>query len=119
MIGTKLYTFSLNRRVYRKDPKKGYGSGGPIYSEHFQEYVIDGEDEKDWHSGYFRINKRSGKGYYSAQPREKYTMYTEAEREADIWIHENSYKLREAVGRCKDITILKRIAEMVGYKATM
>jgi hypothetical protein len=31
----------------------------------------------------------------------------------------DSYKLREAVRRCKDIEILKRIAEMVGYKATM
>jgi hypothetical protein len=112
-VGDMVYTFDSNHRVYVKN-EKGYGVGGPIYSEHFQPVEIIGENEKEFLTSRGTINKRSkklkfGNGWYSE-------IYTEEERAAAIWKNEHVYKLTRAVERCDDITKLKQIAEIVGYR---
>lgn len=113
-----LYRFDQNRRVYKRDPLTNQTLGGaPIYSEHFIPHEVDDETATEYVcSGNFRVNKRSMKGFYVSQPRDKYPMYTEAEKEAALWSKDHAYKLSQAVFRCKDIGILKQIAALVGYK---
>lgn len=110
------YRFDRNHRVYERKPTAGYFSGAPLYSEHFIPYEMQDETDKEYICDHnFRINKKSMKGYYVSQPRYKYAMYTEAEREAEIWKHDHVYKLGEAVRKHTDLATLKQIAKMVGY----
>ena len=110
------YTFDLNRRVYPKRTSTGYVSGGPIYSEHFQAYPVINEDDKEIIcEGTFRINKRTMKGYYTHSPRHKYSMWTPAERDANIWIHSHHHRVRRLFDNCRDIDIIKQVAELLGY----
>ncbi len=109
-----LYTFDLNRRVYEKSPLTGYGQGGPIYAEHYQRVEITGENEKEYVTSWGTINKKSMK-LKSKYGKNYSTLYTEAEREADIWRREHRYKITKACEKCNDVDVLKQIAELLEY----
>lgn len=111
----KFFTFNLNRRVYKKD-EKGIGRGGPIYAEHFELREVIGETDKAYLTDGGSINKRSMKYCRDSWPREKYSVYTESEREAMIWKNDHRRKLVRVVERCDDVSILKQIAMLVGYE---
>ena len=111
----KFYYFDANHRVYEKD-EKGYGRGGPIYMEYFRPIEVIGEDEKEYHTQNGRINKRSMKYYWLSQPKTKYQVFTEAEREESLWMNRNRYGLSKAIDRVRVVANLKKIAELIGYK---
>ena len=42
---------------------------------------------------------------------------TDQEREDDIWMRANRHSIASAVSMCRDVTILRKIAELIGWKS--
>jgi hypothetical protein len=104
-IGSTIWMFDINRRVYPK-PRSEY-SGGPIYREHWRPVTIEGETSRSWVTSWYgkKVPKR-GKSQGIA--------FTEAEVEADVWAKEHRSKIVRMVERC-EIETLKVIAKAVCY----
>lgn len=115
-IGDTLYSFSTNNRVY-KPSKDGFSSGGPIYREHFRAETIDGETKQSWIVGPSekKVNKKTlacaHNGDFAAARR----YFTLEEKEADIWANDHRYKITRLVEQVRNVEILRKIAEIVGY----
>jgi hypothetical protein len=115
--GQRVWEFDPNRRVYSKAPPgKIWAKGGPIFAEHFrpmQVYRIEGRSyligtpPGEWGGEKFARK-------YGFDKAER-LFRTYAEREGEIWMDENRYRLIRVIERCRDLEILKRVAELVGY----
>ena len=114
-IGSTVWWFDNNCRVYAKSASGG-STGSPIYREHWREAAITGETSRSWvTANRMKFSKTTG------EMRDAYgikrCVFSLADVEADCWIHEHAYHVAELVKTCKDVDVLKRIAEIVGYKA--
>ena len=103
-IGSKVYIFDENRRVYHVDKAK-HGHG-PIYREHFMLVEITDESPRKW--------KTTGRGAFKKNPYET-GFYTKEMVEDAVWDRENRHYIREAIYRT-DVETLKKVAKLVGYK---
>lgn len=107
-VGDKPFLFDGNRRVYSKD-QDGRTTGGPIYSAHFEQRLIDGETSKSWLIGKWqplKIPKKTGVG-----------LYTPEMVELAVWDNAHRWRIADAMRRPNiPITDLKKIAEIIGYK---
>lgn len=104
-IGDKVWRFDPNRRVYPKDKAI---SGGPIYAEHFWQDTIVGETSRSWLVGgrdwdQIKVPKKNPTG-----------IYTDEQKEAEIWEHDHRYRIVKMVQRCTPEQ-LKQIAKLIGY----
>ena len=113
-IGSTVWWFDQNCRVYAKSASGG-STGSPIYREHWRETTITGETLRSWVTLYGKFSKADGtrRDAYGV----KRCVFSLADVKADCWIHEHRYAIRTMVGDCDDVDVLKRIAEIVGYKA--
>ena len=105
-IGSTIWIFDSNRRVY-PEPRSAYGGGGPIYREHWRPVTIEGETSRSWVTSWY------GKKVPKRGPRQG-IAFTEAEVEADVWVHDHRYKIVRMVEQC-EVETLKAIAQAVGY----
>lgn len=113
-IGSTVWWFDQNRRVYAKSASGG-STGSPIYREHWRETTITGETPRSWLTACrMKFSKATGemRDAYGV----KRCVFSLADVEADCWIHEHRYAISKMVGDCDDVGVLKRIAEIVGYK---
>ena len=97
-VGDKIWLFSGNRRVYRKD---GVEYSSPIYSEHFYQDTIDGETSRSWIVGKTKFSKKDTRG-----------MFTDKEKDEDIWGHDNRHKIMDKIYNCP-VSVLKKINELL------
>ena len=97
-VGDKIWLFSGNRRVYRKD---GVEYSSPIYSEHFYQDTIDGETSRSWIVGKTKFSKKDTRG-----------IFTDQEKEDAIWANDYRWKIVDSVGHCP-VSILKKINELL------
>lgn len=116
-IGSTIYWFDENRRVYHKD-ERGRSVGGPIWREHWRPVIIRGETSRSWIVGPWEVKIPKNKPL----PRD-YCADLEAIERAE-WVVHNSHRIVRAV---EDITRgffsydeahvkLRAIAQVVGYK---
>lgn len=103
-IGTRLWRFDENRRVYRDR------NSPPVYEEHFVPDVITGETKGTWLFGRRSVNKRtlrepSSGGFSGAQ------WFTDAGKEDAIWAKDRRRDIVRLVERA-DVTTLKKIAAL-------
>lgn len=107
-VGSTVWVFDVNRRVY--PPREGVNTCGnaPIYREHFRPMPITGETRVSWvlRDGR-KVSKRTLDGICT----------TTAQIDAACWVHDHVHAISRAVERCEDATILREIASLVGYKA--
>lgn len=115
-IGTTLWEFDENRRVYRD---KSYGGGGIIYRGHFKEMRIYDQTHGTWlvesltggHRG--SINKKTlrepSKG---GRPGNQY--YTPQAMEDQVWLHDHRHKVIDAL-RNAPADVCRQVAELLGY----
>ena len=104
-IGSTIWIFDINRRVYHKSG--GEHTEGAIYREHWRPVKIEGETSRSWvTSWYGKKVPKFGKSQDIA--------FTEAEVEADVWVKEHRPKIVRIVERCGFET-LKVIAKAVCY----
>ena len=97
-VGDKIWLFSSNRRVYRKD---GIEYSSPIYSEYFYQDTIDGETSRSWIVGKTKFSKKDTRG-----------IFTDQEKEDSIWANDYRWKIVDKVGNCP-VSVLKKINELL------
>ncbi len=114
-IGTRLWKFDENRRVYRKR------HGSPVFSEHFTPGVVTGETKGTWSVGHnsgagrtVRVNKRTlrepANGDYSG-----HQWFTDAGRDDAVWAHERRREIVRLVDTC-DVPTLRQIATLLNVE---
>lgn len=107
-IGSTVWHFDQNRRVYTDAPKDRIW-GDLIYREHWHPVEITGENRRSWITSYGKAPKNgSHRGW----------AFSQAEVDDDCWRDEHRSwigDLRDTVRRCRDRGILRQIAALVGY----
>lgn len=107
-IGSVIWRFDVNHRVYLKDPNTGRSTGGPIYREHWQRYTITGETPRSWitscHSKVPKKGKHDG------------WAFSESEVDDYCWVEEYRHSLIREVSSCRNPAILRKIAALIGYR---
>lgn len=97
------YYFDINRRVYEKN---GFKRKSPFYEEHFIKIEILKETDKEYICQFNRtINKRSMLYKIDSSTRKK--VFTEQEKEDDIYVNSKSYILAELVKKSDANTLRK------------
>ena len=112
-IGSTLWWFDNNRRVYARDAQD-HATGSPIHREHWRETKITGESRASWLTDCGRkfakatLTSRNNYGTVHA-------LASLAEVEAECWIHDHRWSIGDAVQKCKSIATLRAVAALVGY----
>ncbi len=105
------YHFDVNRRIYEKD---GIKRKSPYYDEHFVKIKIIEETDKEYICQFGRtINKRSMLYKIDSLTRKK--VFTEQEKEDDIYVSSKAYSLAELV-RKSDANTLREIERLLSVK---
>jgi len=122
-VGSTVWVFDPDRRVYPSKVEKGNLWGGPpIWREHWRPCVIIGETSRSWLVGYSagdpnprKIGKRdlaSGKVHG--------VLTTSQDLDAACYVNEHAYDIAERVKRLsggrKAAEVLKQIALLIGYE---
>lgn len=107
-VSCSFYYFDINRRVYVKN---GVKSNASFYEEHFVKINIIDENDKEYIDNFRRtINKRSM--LYKINNTTRVKVFTEQEKEDDIYVNSKSYKLAEMV-RKSDADTLRKIEALL------
>jgi hypothetical protein len=105
------YHFDVNRRVYEKD---GVKTNSPVYEEHFVKIEIIEETKKEYICKFGRtINKKSM--LYKIDNSTRKRVFTEQEKEDDIYVSSKAYKLAELV-RKSDANTLREVERLLSAK---
>jgi hypothetical protein len=113
-IGSTVWVFDSNRRVYAKPPGPGHTSGGPIWREHWVERKVVGETRVSWITGRGeRLPKRRGCEAFSRG-------YLVSVEEIDLACYANEHAHRIATVM-RNLTernprVLAQIATLLGYE---
>lgn len=118
-VGSKLWQFDHNRRVYRKDAN-GISTGGPIWREHWKPVEVVGETRVSWLISSSGANLR----YANKVPKKEFRdgkcpsgyALSEESINREAWVHDNAWHIGQAVTRCQDYDLLKKVADLFGYK---
>ena len=111
-IGTILYRFDENRRVYKRD-ENNRPYGGAIYAEHFVPVEIHGETKLSWICGpSYAISKVNKKEIMTGRSGD---FFTAEGMNDQIWIEDHRHRVRD---RLYSATAdqLRQIAAILGYK---
>jgi hypothetical protein len=118
-IGSTVYLFDLNHRVYPTDEngKRIFGVA-PIYREHFAPRTITGENNRSWIINQrppIKINKKA----IAETGRDGNIFADWNEIEKDIWMHDHRHKIiRELQFKhSEDYDLYQKIATMIGYNS--
>jgi len=106
-IGAKLWLFDRDHRVYTPG-----GNDGPIYREYWIARYIVGEEKRSWLVSDFEDGKYARKMMKSTAA---IILKTETQVEDYCWLNSNRQRLADAVGRCTDVAVLRRVANIVEY----
>ena len=110
-VSTCFYHFDVNRRVYEKD---GIKRNSPYYDEHFVKIEIIKETDKEYICQFGRtINKRSMLYKIDSSTRKK--VFTEQEKEDDIYVNSKAHYLAELV-RKSDANTLREVERLLYAK---
>lgn len=121
-IGQRVWVFEVNRRIYSKAPEGQLWSGGSlIYSEHFVERAVVGETSRSWIIGDGKrpqstwIQFKVPKGKNGCNQHGTRVIYSDEQKDADIWLHDHRYEIVRMVERADPRTIVE-VGKLVGYK---
>lgn len=83
-------------------------------NKYWHQDKITSETTKSWLCGTRKINKTTmleGQGRYSPVQ-----WYTKQGKAYSIWLWDNAHNVGQAVSVCRNVALLKQIADMVGCK---
>ncbi len=110
-IGSTVWVFDINRRVYPPKPAgKLWSTGGPIYRHHWVPQRISGQTARSWLTDYG--HKIPKKGEHQG------VAFTQQEVEDAVWLNSYHYEIVETLRRIKDVNILRVVAHDIGWKPT-
>jgi hypothetical protein len=112
-----IWRFDENRRRYTTVPKGAFGE--LIWREHWHKAYVVGETRVSWlvsfsstGPGQIKVSKRD---LAAGKIAHQWTLTEEGVDDA-TWVHENAYRIGEAVRRTRDPEKLRRVAAIVGYE---
>ena len=111
-VGSKVWVFDENRRVYRKK-EDGTSRGGPIYREHYDPQEIVEENRASW---ILRDGKKVSKKdlSYAHWAGGRRTILTdESEIDDACYLHENRHIISDRVLRCNNVAVLRQIEKLL------
>ena len=103
-VGDTIWRFDGSRRIYNDK------NAGPIYREHWVETVIQGETSRSWLVGMFRTYKVPKKGPHPGW------AFSQKEVDDDCWVRCNRYKIEKSVAMVSNADVLRKVAELIGWK---
>jgi hypothetical protein len=110
-VGSTVWIFDANHRVYRKGPDGRSLGGGPIWREHWVKREIRAETSRSWVIGeHWSERKIAKKG---EQPWD--VCWSEQEITERAYVHDNAPRIADLVTRLRDYDTLKKIAELIDY----
>lgn len=110
-VGDEVYIYDENHMVYEKNAS-GKSFGGPIYREYFVRKIITKETTKSWMvENWIKASKKSGE--YKNERSGIDLIYGAEEVEEKIYVHDNAWRLGDAVRRCNSADKLRRIKEIL------
>lgn len=110
-VGTVLWYRSIDYRDGRDEESK------------WQAFEVVKEGREFWHvqrltgSKAYRIRKDDLRGEMRGKGYGDHQLFTAAGKEDQIWRNKHARHVTDLLGRCDDVEVLKRIAEILGYKA--
>lgn len=105
------YHFDVNNRVYEVD---GIIQTSPYYEKYFTKIIVTEETNKEFICQHGRtINKRSMLYKIDSSTRKK--VFTEQEKEDDIYVNSKAHKLAELVRRA-DANTLREVERLLSAK---
>lgn len=104
-IGSTVWKFNANRRRYGADRLS------PIYREHWEPRKIVGETSRSW-----ILDGPWGEKIPKKRAERDSLAYSETEINGHCFVEAYRYRIAQEVQRCVDVTKLRAIAEIVGWK---
>lgn len=110
MIGSTVYLFDANRRVY--DRSGGRAIDGPIWREHWAPHTIVAETSRSWVlSNGRKVPKRRPPVQHLTEP-----CYSETELAERVWLEKHRHKLADMIRSSADYHGVLACAIAIGYK---
>jgi len=104
-IGSTIWAFDINRRVYAKDASNTFG-GGPIWREHWRPMKVTGETSRSWITAWGKYPKSGGPNL----------AFSESDIDRAAFVNDHKHRICEAIRSEYDFDTLVQIAKLVGYK---
>lgn len=119
-VGSTVWVFDQNHRVYPPTPKGRLCSDGPIYREHWVARQIVGDNKATWLlNGGHKVPKRKDPDAIHLKTRGRDRNLRVAvslqEVDDDCWANDRRRDVVRAVERC-DIAALRQIAGLLGVE---
>lgn len=102
-VGKVVFVHDVNSRVYTRR------NGGPDYRHQFVPREVVGETSRSWLVGW---SHRYGK-HPKADPQ---WLFGLEDVEDAIWRNQHAYRIGQHVGSIRDVDLLRKIAEITGFK---
>lgn len=90
-VSSRLYYFDQNRRIYEMN---GIKKSSPFHEGYFSPIKVVSENEKEIICEYGTIKKKTMEYHWG---RTKYKVYTEEEKNDDVYVNENRHIIAEKV----------------------
>ncbi len=110
-VGSTVWVYDGNHRVYKE------GRGGPVWREHWVPRKIAAATTRSW------VMDRAlwvvGKDVWKIPkhgPSPWWVMFSQAQVDDAVWVHEHANRISEAVQAEKTPSVLRQIAQLVGYR---
>lgn len=101
-IGSTVWVFDPNRRIYERNDR-----GGPIYKEHWRQEKIVSDTSRSWVLEYGRKIPKRGEHFG--------ICLNESELNDACYVNDCRYHISELINRLLDAEKLRKIAAIVGY----
>ena len=90
-VSSRLYYFDQNRRIYEMN---GIKKSSPFHEGYFIPIKVISENEKEIVCEYGTIKKKTMEYHWGST---KYKVYTEQEKNDEVYVHENRHLIAEKV----------------------
>jgi hypothetical protein len=113
-VGSTVWVFDYNHRVYTKAPDGSVYGGRVIWREHWRPKTITGETSRSWivqehpWTPTIKIPKKDPPTHIYA--------FSEDEVIQRAWVNDHAHKIAEIINRRIDYSTLRKVAEVIGYK---
>lgn len=114
-IGSQIWRFDVNRRVYTKE-----NGHGPVWREHWRPMWIIGETRVSWIVGHTADSAMHSGGLVKLPKRTDWPQgwaTSQAHIDEAAWAHENRYAISQLIFRL-DPEDLKAVADLIAYKSS-
>lgn len=124
-VGSTLWYFDQNQRVYPKDKGSHYSGGSPIWREHWRAVKVESETKRSWvvrmgYRGAGSVVKHPKTAFENGGCPRGWALDQDHITELE-WQAVHHYQIAEFMRRHNrelPVATLKKIAEMIGYDAT-